>query len=129
MRADDQLHFDNEALPNLVEAGVRSDHRDAAAAALAAIALGLSYLVQFAGPSHAVLYAPEAMLSSERRAGRAFLGQVKKFKEAVAFKAYRNCELVLRPTGLDDGAQGAALAALNRCFRAEPATSPVSTGA
>ncbi len=35
MRADDRLHFDNEALPNLVEAGVRSDHRDAAAAALA----------------------------------------------------------------------------------------------
>ena len=94
-----------------------------------AVARGLSYLVQFAGPSHAVLYAPEAMLRSERRAGRAFLGQVKKFKEAVAFKAYRNCELVLRPTALDDGAQGAGLAALNRCFRAEPATSPVSTGA
>ncbi len=35
MRADDRLHFDNEALPNLLEAGVRSDHRDAAAAALA----------------------------------------------------------------------------------------------
>jgi predicted NBD/HSP70 family sugar kinase len=94
-----------------------------------AIACGLSYLVQFAGPSHVVLYAPEAMLASDSRAGRAFLGQVEKFKEAVAFKAYRNCELVLRPTGLNDGAQGAALAALNRCFRLESATSPVSTGA
>jgi DNA-binding CsgD family transcriptional regulator len=35
MRADDRLDFDNEALPSLVEAGVRSGHRDAAAAALA----------------------------------------------------------------------------------------------
>jgi DNA-binding CsgD family transcriptional regulator len=35
MRADDRLHFDNEALPNLVEAGTRSGHHDAAAAALA----------------------------------------------------------------------------------------------
>jgi predicted NBD/HSP70 family sugar kinase len=94
-----------------------------------AIARGLSYLVQFASPSHAVLYAPEAMLSKESRAGRNFLGQVGKFREAVAFKAYRNCELALRPTGLNDGAQGAALAGLNRCFRLEPATPSISTGA
>jgi predicted NBD/HSP70 family sugar kinase len=94
-----------------------------------AIARGLSYLVQFAGPSHVVLYAPEVMLRSDHRAGRHFLGQVKKFKEAVAFQAHRNCELVLRPTDPSDGAQGAALAALNRCLRVEPATSPVTTGA
>ena len=94
-----------------------------------AVARGLSYLVQFAGPSHAVLYAPEIMLSSERRAGRVFLSQVKKFQEAVAFKAYRNCELSLRPANLTDGAQGAALAALRRCFQVQPATSPVSAGA
>jgi hypothetical protein len=69
------------------------------------------------------------MLSKESRAGRNFLGQVGKFREAVAFKAYRNCELALRPTGLNDGAQGAALAGLNRCFRLEPATPSISTGA
>jgi DNA-binding CsgD family transcriptional regulator len=42
MRADDRLHFDNEALPNLVEAAVRSGHRDAAAAALAELVLRAS---------------------------------------------------------------------------------------
>lgn len=93
-----------------------------------AVAIGLSYLVQFAGPSHVVLYAPEPMLSSDRRAGRAFLGQVKKFREAVSFNAFSNCELVLRPVQLSDGAQGAALAALCRCFKAEPAASAISTG-
>ena len=92
-----------------------------------AVARGLSYLVQFASPTHVVLYAPEVMLRADSRAGRAFLGQVKTFREAVAFKAYRNCELVLRPDDPGDGAQGAALAALSRCFQVVPA--PVSTGA
>ncbi|MGH3219401.1 MAG: ROK family protein [Streptosporangiaceae bacterium] len=93
-----------------------------------AVALGLSYLVQFAGPTHVVLYAPEAMLRQESRAGRAFLGQVEKFTEAVSFKAYRDCELILRPTGVSDGAQGAALAARNLCFQVEPSPSRVNTG-
>ncbi len=35
MRAQDSLHFDNDALPTLVEAGVRSRHVQTAAAALA----------------------------------------------------------------------------------------------
>jgi predicted NBD/HSP70 family sugar kinase len=94
-----------------------------------AVARGISYLVQFAGPSRVVLYAPEIMLSPDRRAGRVFLSQVKKFKEAVAFKAYHNCELVFRPADPGEGALGAALAALNRCFQVDPALSPVSTGA
>jgi predicted NBD/HSP70 family sugar kinase len=127
---------DGRSIPDLETAAALADEdgpgRAAAAAFLSAgvaVARGLSYLVQFAGPSYAVLYAPEVMLSSDCRAGRRFLGQVKKFKEAVAFKAYRNCELVLRPAGSDDGAQGAALAGLNRCLRVDPATSPVRTGA
>jgi predicted NBD/HSP70 family sugar kinase len=107
------------------------DRAGASAAFLAAgvaIASGLSYLVQFAGPSHVVLYGPEVMVRPERRAGRVFLSQIKNFKEAVSFKAFRNCELVLRPAAANDGAEGAALAGLNRCFRVHPAASPVSTG-
>jgi predicted NBD/HSP70 family sugar kinase len=94
-----------------------------------AVARGLSYLVQFASPTHVVLYAPEVMLRPDSRAGRAFLSQVKTFREAVAFKAYRNCELVLRPDDPGDGAQGAALAALSRCFHAVPAPAPVTAEA
>jgi DNA-binding CsgD family transcriptional regulator len=60
MRADDALHFDNEALPNLVEAGVRSDHRDAAAAALAelsqrATASGTSWALGLMARSQALM--------------------------------------------------------------------------
>jgi DNA-binding CsgD family transcriptional regulator/tellurite resistance protein len=60
MRADDRLDFDNEALPNLVEAGVRSGHRDAAAAALAelvprATASGTSWALGLMTRSQALL--------------------------------------------------------------------------
>jgi DNA-binding CsgD family transcriptional regulator len=60
MRADDRMHFDNEALPNLVEAGVRSDHRDAAVAALAelvqrATASGTSWALGLMARSQALL--------------------------------------------------------------------------
>jgi predicted NBD/HSP70 family sugar kinase len=94
-----------------------------------AIARGLSYLVQFAAPTHVVLYAPDVLLRPDSRPGRRLLGQVKNFREAVAFEAYRHCELVLRSAGRTDGGEGAALAALNRCLRIEPTMMPVSTGA
>jgi predicted NBD/HSP70 family sugar kinase len=124
------------SIPDIEAAAAAADDEgpDRAAASAAflsagvAIASGLSYLVQFAGPSHVVLYGPEVMLRPERRAGRVFLSQVKNFKEVVAFKAFRNCELALRPEAANDGAEGAALAGLNRCFRLHPAASPVSTG-
>jgi len=94
-----------------------------------AIRRGISYLVQFAGPSHVVVYAPEAMLNPERRAARSFLSQVKTFRDSVAFEVFRQCELVTRPLSPNDGAHGAALAALNRCFQIEPRASRISTGA
>ncbi len=60
MRADDRLNFDNDALPNLVEAGIRSDHRDAAVAALAelvqrATASGTSWALGLMARSQALL--------------------------------------------------------------------------
>jgi DNA-binding CsgD family transcriptional regulator len=60
MRADDRLDFDNEALPNLVEAGARSDHRAAAEAALAelarrATASGTSWALGLLARSQALL--------------------------------------------------------------------------
>ena len=94
-----------------------------------AAATGLSYLVQFAGPSHVVLYAPEGMVKTGTLAADVFLDQVRRFRTAVAFENYRQCELVLRSIGIYDGAQGVALAALRRCFQAEPAESLVGAGA
>ncbi len=94
-----------------------------------AVRCAISYLVQFAGPSHVVLYAPEAMLRPGRRASRNFLSQLKNVRETVAFEAFRGFDLVTQVTGPTDGAHGAALAALNQCFHVAPAASRVSTGA
>ena len=94
-----------------------------------AAAAGLSYLVQFAGPSHVVLYAPEGMVKTGTQVADVFLDQVRKFRTAVAFEKHRECELVLRSIGIHHGAHGVALAALRRCFQAEPAESPVGAGA
>ena len=92
-----------------------------------AAATGLAYLVVFAGPSHVVLYAPEHLVTPGSVAADAFLAQVGKFRTAVAFEAYRNCELIVRPTGSNDGAHGAALAALRHFFQLEPTTSSIDT--
>lgn len=92
-----------------------------------AVRCGISYLVQFAGPTHVVLYAPEAMLRPEGRAARNFLSQLRNVRETVAFEAFRGFELVTRIAGPTDGAHAVALAALNRCFHVAPA-GPVSTG-
>jgi DNA-binding CsgD family transcriptional regulator len=67
MRADDRLDFDNEALPNLVEAGVRSHHWDAAEAALAelvrrATASGTSWALGLMARSQALLEAGDPEL-------------------------------------------------------------------
>jgi predicted NBD/HSP70 family sugar kinase len=93
-----------------------------------AASAGLSYLVQFAGPSHVVLYAPEGMVKTGTLAADRFLDEVRKFRAAVAFEAYRECKLVLRAIGVYDGAHGVALAALRRCFQVEPVASPIGAG-
>jgi predicted NBD/HSP70 family sugar kinase len=92
------------------------------------MALAISYVVQFAGPSHVVLYAPAVMLETGHRATDAFLKQVETFKEFVAFDAHRHCQLVLRTIGINDGAHGGALAALNRCFEVPATKSAITAG-
>jgi predicted NBD/HSP70 family sugar kinase len=84
-----------------------------------ATALGISYLVNIAGPSHVALYGPAVMLEKGRGAA-SFLEQVKQFRGRVAYKRFRDCELILRPLGRYDGAHGAALMALQQCFAVAP---------
>ena len=74
-----------------------------------------------------MLYAPEHLIRSGSPAAEAFLDQVMKFRTAVAFEAYRNCKLVIRATGINDGAHGAALAALRHFFQLEPKAQAIDT--
>jgi predicted NBD/HSP70 family sugar kinase len=121
-----QRPADIEAAAALAEEDSRVE--DAFTAAGIATACGISYLIGFAAPSRLVLYAPADMIDSSQRAGKAYLKQVTKFSDLVAFRAFQGCELITQPLGPWDGAEGAALAALRRCLGIEPATFSVDAG-
>jgi predicted NBD/HSP70 family sugar kinase len=87
-----------------------------------AIARGIGILITIANIDRVVLYGPGVMFEERRPAAKAFLEEVERFREHVSFKAFRDCELVLRPLGGDQGAHGAALIALQRCFGIRPPT-------
>ncbi len=93
-----------------------------------AVACAMSYLVNFAAPSHLVLYTPAVLLDGSN-AAEVYLQQVRQFSDGVAFTAYRNVELVLQPD-LDqyDGALGAAYAALARQGVRPPAELAIEIG-
>jgi predicted NBD/HSP70 family sugar kinase len=93
-----------------------------------AIARGAAYLVHFAAPTHLVLYGPPAMLTTDSVAGRAFLERIEEFRTMIAFEAFKGCRLVIRADGEGEGAQAAALVALQRCLRTSPAIRPPRAG-
>jgi glucokinase len=88
-------------------------------AAGVAISCAASYLVHIAAPTHVVLYAPEVLLTGSR-AAETFVSQVSQFHDHIAHEAFRHCELVLRNYERYEGAHGAALTALQRCFDLRP---------
>jgi len=89
-------------------------------AAGVAIACTIGYLINFAWPSHVVVYGPPVMLDRREPAARAFMKEAEKFDNFVAFDAHRGCELIPRPLSPFDGAQGAAMLALRRCLDVRP---------
>ncbi|MCA1703551.1 MAG: hypothetical protein LC808_09945, partial [Actinobacteria bacterium] len=103
-------------------------------AAGVAAAVGLSYLVSFAGPSHIVLCAPAVLLQRGRAAADEFLDQIEKetdksgFRDFVAHTRFRDCKLVRRPLGAYDGALAAALVALQRGFALRPRVNLIERG-
>jgi hypothetical protein len=90
------------------------------------VAGAAAYMINFAKPTHLLLYGPAALLEEGRPAADAFLGQVRHFREFIAFEAFRNCELVLRALSPDDGALAAALVALDRGFSICPSDDGVT---
>lgn len=125
-------HQTNQAAQDIVEAAALADKDPRAVpafrAAGVAMACGMGYMVGFSGVSHLVLYAPAVMLKEGRPAADTFLGEVSHFRDHIAFKAYRNCELIRRPFDIHTGAHGAALMALERCLGVLPSHAGVSAG-
>lgn len=89
--------------------------RDAFAAAGRANAKGMGFLVNLVRPRRLVLYAPAVMVDLDRAAARAFRAEAETF-DHYCHAAYGTTELVIEPLRPFDGAHGAALVALERCF-------------
>ena len=84
-------------------------------------AKGIGIIVNFAHPHRVVLYAPPVMTETSNPAGAKFVAEVEKFR-SYCHTVYEDCELVIRPLRPYDGAHGAALLAMERCFGVTPAT-------
>ena len=75
-----------------------------------------------ANPSSWAIYGPAALLTKGSRASDAFLQSLEDFPRWVSYDGYRNCRVDRRPLAGDEGAHGAALAALERSGIASPGT-------
>ena len=73
-----------------------------------------------ANPTSWAIYGPAALLTKGSHAGDAFLESLEDFERWVAYDAYRECRVERRPIAGDEGAHGAALAALERFGIASP---------
>jgi predicted NBD/HSP70 family sugar kinase len=88
------------------------------------IARAIGTLLTLFGPRHVVIYGPDALIGSGlgSAAADSFMAGVDKFLDhtfSIVVKQVKQCELVtesLSPETRERGAQGAALAALNRHF-------------
>ncbi|MGK5629482.1 ROK family protein [Streptomyces sp. URMC 123] len=82
------------------------------------IARGIATLLTTFGPRHVVIYAPERLIATGpgRVAAHRFLRAVETFP-AGTFHTEAVCTLVTKPLDPVRGAHGAALVALQRCFR------------
>jgi predicted NBD/HSP70 family sugar kinase len=120
----DKTHRDvrdiNEAAALAADPATSAEALEVFTSAGVAIACTIGYLINFAWPSHAVLYAPPVMLGAGQPAASAFLEEAEKFNNFVAFEPHKDCEFIARPLHLLDGAQGAAMLALSRCHQIRP---------
>jgi predicted NBD/HSP70 family sugar kinase len=85
-----------------------------------AIARAIAHVVNMYYPTRLVLYVPAVMAEEGTPAADAFRVRANRFRK-LTHLAFRNCELVIKPFGPYDGAHGAALIALRRCFGVTPA--------
>ena len=106
-----------------IEVANRNDERGRAALQVfqragRSIAQGIATVLALFGPRHVVIYAPDALTGSGGggAAADAFMTEVGRFRDHT-FCVFERCEVVIESLSSSQrGAQGAALAALNRHF-------------
>jgi predicted NBD/HSP70 family sugar kinase len=78
------------------------------------LARGISTVQVIAHPSSWAIYGPACLVTKSTRAGDAFFGSLVDYDQWVAFDTYGDSPIRRRPIEGDEGAHGAALAALER---------------
>jgi hypothetical protein len=76
---------------------------------------GVGYMLTMFGPSRMVLCVPPVLAEPDSAAAEAFLAGVDCYRD-YTHVAFQDRELVIAPMGPYDGAHGAALVGLERCF-------------
>jgi predicted NBD/HSP70 family sugar kinase len=126
--------YTSETIDNVVAAadlaerydtrGAREAFRDAGHAN----AKGIGVIINFARPQLVVLYAPPVMTEPGRAAAREFLTEVRKFSSFCHPAYHGSTQLRVEPLRPYDGAHGAALLGLERCFGIRPEGATARTG-
>lgn len=80
----------------------------------------IGHVQAMANPGSWVIYGPELLFRKGSSAGDAFLEHLYSYGKYVAFKPYRQCEVERHPIEGDEGARGAAMAAMERFGIAQP---------
>jgi predicted NBD/HSP70 family sugar kinase len=83
------------------------------------LAIGIGTVQSFANLKKWAIYVPPALRHGSVARGR-FLEGLQEFKSRISFKPYRQCELTLVKATGEEGAQGAAVAALEHFMISSP---------
>ena len=90
--------------------------RSAFTAAGIAVAKALGFITTLVAPPRIILYGPSFMVEPGSKAADAFLREAFGFKHYVSHDAFRGCELVVTALRPYEGAQAAAIVALENCL-------------
>ena len=74
----------------------------------------IGHVQAIVNPATWIIYGPELLFEKGSAAGDAFLEHLYSYGRYVAFSPYKQCEVERRPIEGDEGAQGAAMAAMER---------------
>jgi hypothetical protein len=79
------------------------------------LARGIALMLNMFGPSHLVLYLPPILAEPGTKAADEYLRHMRTFT-TYTHQTFADSEVVVQAAGPYDGAHGAALIALERCF-------------
>jgi len=126
--------YAHRTVDNVVDAAALAERYDTRGAAEAfrvaghANAKGIGIIINFARPEQVVVYAPQVMTEHGRAAAAEFLTELGEFFSFCHPALHGSAKLRIEPVRPYDGAHGAALLALERCFDILPENAAAPVG-